>query len=86
MRFVVHGHVQGVGYRAATRRKATAWALQGWVSNRADGTVEGVVAGPVEALAAFRRWLAIGPPLAEVNSVDWQPSDEMPSESFVVRK
>ncbi len=86
MRFVVHGQVQGVGYRAATRRKATAWALQGWVSNRSDGCVEGVVAGPVEALLAFRRWLAVGPPLAAVSAVDWHPSDNMPPAGFVVRK
>lgn len=86
MRFVVHGHVQGVGYRAATRRKALGWALQGWVFNRDDGCVEGVVAGPAEARAAFRRWLAVGPPLARVSQVEWLPSPEQPDGPFVVRK
>jgi len=86
MRFVVHGQVQGVGYRATTRRKANAWELSGWVQNCADGTVEGVVAGPDDALAAFRRWLAAGPPLAKVSQVEWLATDERPTGPFTVRK
>jgi acylphosphatase len=41
-RFVVTGRVQGVGFRAATRRKAQSLGLTGWVRNRNDGAVEGV--------------------------------------------
>jgi len=42
---VVHGRVQGVGYRAFVEREAHARDLQGWVRNCCDGTVEAVLAG-----------------------------------------
>ncbi len=38
-RVVVHGRVQGVGYRAWTQYKARQRNLDGWVRNRRDGTV-----------------------------------------------
>lgn len=86
MRFVVHGRVQGVGFRLATQRAAVALALAGWVSNRSDGAVEGVATGRAESLSAFRRWLAQGPPAAQVTAVDWLPSDEQPATGFIVRR
>lgn len=86
MRFVVHGRVQGVGYRAATERQATALGVQGWVRNRADGAVEGVAAGAVDALSALRDWLTSGPPQAAVTSVEWLPTNEHPEPGFVVRR
>ena len=56
---VVHGRVQGVGYRAFVEREALARALQGWVRNRRDGTVEVVLAGEAalidDVIAACRR-------------------------------
>ena len=42
---VVHGNVQGVGFRDFVRHHATQRNLDGWVRNRADGTVEAVFAG-----------------------------------------
>ncbi|MDO9452289.1 MAG: acylphosphatase [Stagnimonas sp.] len=86
MRFVVHGRVQGVGYRAATERQAKALGLQGWVRNRDDGAVEGVAAGAPDALAALHRWLAVGPEKAVVTSVEWLPTNEHPEPGFVVRR
>ena len=71
-RFVVTGRVQGVGFRAATRRRALALELWGWVRNRADGAVEGLAGGAPGRLEDFRRWLHEGPALARVECVDWQ--------------
>ncbi len=85
MRFVVHGRVQGVGFRAATQRRALGLNLTGWVGNRADGRVEGVAAGSAEALARLRDWLARGPALAMVESVDWEVAFESPPTGFQVR-
>jgi acylphosphatase len=69
MHCIVSGWVQGVGYRAATRRKAAELALAGWVRNLPDGTVEVYAQGAVEAVAALRGWLRTGPPGAKVAQV-----------------
>lgn len=68
-RFVVTGRVQGVGFRAATARRAVALALDGRALNRPDGSVEVLAAGAPAALDALHDWLAGGPPLARVEHV-----------------
>lgn len=40
-RIVVHGDVQGVGFRWSCAREAQCLGVQGWVLNRADGAAEG---------------------------------------------
>lgn len=69
-RFVVRGLVQGVNFRAATVREATARRVTGRVWNRDDGAVELVAEGEEDALADLGRWLHEGPWLAEVMSVE----------------
>ena len=72
-RFVVTGRVQGVGFRAATRRRAQVLGLSGWVRNRNDGAVEGVASSQnAEALESFRLWLHQGPPISRVERVEWR--------------
>ena len=66
----IRGRVQGVGFRAFIERAAQERALDGWVRNRRDGTVEAVFAGAAaavdEVLEACRR----GPHGACVDKVD----------------
>jgi len=69
-RFVVRGRVQGVNFRAAAAREATARGLTGCVWNTDDDAVELVAEGDADALAALQRWLAQGPRLARVERVD----------------
>lgn len=57
----VEGHVQGVGFRDFTRRRALALALLGYVRNLPDGSVEAAAEGPAEALEAFLCDLRHGP-------------------------
>lgn len=45
VRFFVAGRVQGVGFRAFLVREAKGLCLDGWARNRADGSVEALVAG-----------------------------------------
>jgi acylphosphatase len=66
----IRGRVQGVGYRAATRKQARALGLRGWVRNEQDGSVTVVAEGPREALQALRRWCDEGPPFARVDQVE----------------
>lgn len=69
-RFVVRGLVQGVNFRAAVVREASARRLTGRVWNREDGAVELVADGDEAALADLARWLRQGPRLAKVESVE----------------
>lgn len=88
-RFVVTGRVQGVGFRVATRRKAQALGLLGWVRNCPDGSVEGLVAGAEpDALKGLRDWLRRGPPTAQVETLEWQAVDAPVADDsgFVVRR
>jgi len=49
--YVVHGRVQGVGFRYFVERVARQLGLDGYVKNRADGTVEVYASGRAEQLA-----------------------------------
>jgi acylphosphatase len=66
----IRGRVQGVGYRAATRKQARALGLRGWVRNEQDGSVTVVAEGPREQLVALRRFCDEGPPFARVDQVE----------------
>jgi acylphosphatase len=69
-RFVVRGRVQGVNFRAAAVREASAHGLTGCVWNRTDEAVELIAEGEPDSLAALARWLARGPRLSQVESVE----------------
>lgn len=68
-RVVVSGRVQGVAFRAATRRQAAAAGLCGWVRNLADGRVEAVFEGEPKLVAALLAWCREGPGHARVDHV-----------------
>lgn len=69
-RFVVRGMVQGVNFRAATQREASMRGLTGRVWNAADGSVELIAEGELDAIAALQAWLGHGPRAAEVEGVE----------------
>jgi len=73
---VIHGRVQGVGFRYFLLRRATALGLRGWVRNNDDGTVELVAEGPRPGLEELKRAAERGPRLARVAQVDveWRAS------------
>ncbi|AAZ96812.1 putative acylphosphatase [Thiobacillus denitrificans ATCC 25259] len=66
----IEGRVQGVWFRESMRREAERLGVDGWVRNRPDGSVEAVVQGTDEAVAALVAWAKMGPPLAHVERVD----------------
>lgn len=67
---VIHGRVQGVGFRYGMQREAERLGVTGWVRNRPDGTVEAAAHGPPEAVAELIRWAHVGPRLAQVARVE----------------
>ena len=69
-RVVVHGFVQGVGFRASVERAARMRGVAGWVRNRVDGTVEAVFEGDPDAVASLVRFCEQGPRGAEVTEVE----------------
>jgi acylphosphatase len=66
---IIHGKVQGVGYRFHTQREASALGLTGWVRNLADGAVEMTAEGSQENLDKILNWARHGPPSAEVTDI-----------------
>jgi len=70
VRFRVRGRVQGVSFRAATRREAQQLDLHGHAINQADGSVEVLVEGDAKAIERMADWLQRGPVLARVDRVD----------------
>lgn len=75
-RLVIHGTVQGVGFRYSMVRAAQRLGITGWVRNRRDGAVEAIVQGPPQALADIITWAKRGPPNALVTRVDARDCDD----------
>jgi acylphosphatase len=66
---IVHGRVQGVNYRESMRMEAQRLNVSGWVRNRVDGTVEAMLHGWPDDVAAILDWARSGPPGARVTSM-----------------
>jgi acylphosphatase len=69
-RVIVHGRVQGVGFRYALARAAVSRGVAGWTRNRPDGTLEAVFEGELEAVESLVRFSGEGPRGAEVERVE----------------
>ena len=63
------GRVQGVGFRYFARDAALREGVTGWVRNLADGRVEALVEGDVEAVTRVERALRSGPGGARIDAV-----------------
>ena len=66
----VEGFVQGVGFRDYLMMAAQSGKLDGWVRNRADGSVEALVSGTTKAVETFVGAATRGPYGAKVKAVD----------------
>ena len=69
-RLIVHGYVQGVGFRYSLARQAQSRGVAGSASNRPDGTVEVVLEGEPDAIESLVRWCEQGPRGAAVEQVE----------------
>ena len=72
---IVHGGVQGVGFRWFTMQVAEQLGLNGTVANLHDGTVRIVAQGSGVALERLQAMVRQGPPFANVTHLQVQ---EMP--------
>jgi acylphosphatase len=84
-RVLVHGRVQGVGFRASCLRRATDAGLGGWVRNTEHGDVEAAFEGPSAAVDALVDWCRTGPSWAQVQSIDVTDDAARGETTFVIR-
>lgn len=68
--FLLHGRVQGVGFRWWTRKTAESLGVVGTVKNLADGSVRVMARAEKEVLDRFADKLRKGPSMARVESVE----------------
>ena len=69
-RWLIHGRVQGVGFRYFVEREARQLGLSGYARNLDDGRVEVYAAGPAEKIAQLAGLLRVGPRWADVRGVE----------------
>jgi acylphosphatase len=79
LHLVIHGRVQGVGYRWFARRAGDELGLTGRVRNLPDGRVEVLAAGDPDRLADFVARLREGPPAARVTAIHESELSPVPS-------
>ncbi len=83
VRLIITGRVQGVWYRGWAVEQAGLLALDGWVRNRADGTVEALIAGPESQVDRMITKCRRGPKLAKVSHMDIQPAMGITPRGFI---
>lgn len=73
--YTVKGRVQGVFFRASTRRAAESLGITGYAINLPDGSVEVLACGPESEVDRLGDWLQQGPDMARVDSVKVESID-----------
>ncbi len=66
----VSGRVQGVFFRAGTRKKAKEFGVSGFVRNLPDGKVETVLEGEEEKVKKLIEWQRKGPLFAKIKDIE----------------
>jgi acylphosphatase len=82
LRLVISGRVQMVGYRDWLVMTATARGVEGWVRNRADGSVEALLHGEDAAVRQVLAACHTGPRAARVADIATEPADPPATPGF----
>lgn len=82
----IYGRVQRVSYRDWTVQTARALGVDGWVRNRADGTVEALVIGEETQVRILITKCHEGPSHAKVERVEEEPTHDAITRGEFVRK
>jgi len=81
----VFGRVQGVGYRAWTKRTAQKHSLNGWVMNCSDKSVEFIVSGKKNNIEKFIVECYVGPILSNVKIIDLKKLPFLEFKNFEIK-
>jgi acylphosphatase len=84
-RYIIRGHVQGVGYRFFAVREARRLGISGYTRNLPDGSVEVVAVADTQTLRAFEARLNEGPTAAIVSVVESSRTTVGNFEGFTIR-
>jgi len=84
-RLIISGRVQGVGFRSWMAAEAAVNGVDGWVRNRADGTVEALISGTADAVEELARACRRGPRFAQVDSIIEEKADPPEEPGFHLR-
>lgn len=82
------GHVQGVGFRYATKRIAQGFDVRGWVKNLPDGRVEMRVVGEAEEVEDFLQAIldsSLGGNIRETHVATIPASDSAELRGFLIK-
>jgi acylphosphatase len=82
LRLRIEGFVQAVGFRHFAIEKARELALDGWIRNRSDGTVEALVSGSTKSVEAFVAACTRGPAGSRVKSIDLHNAEPPAEKGF----
>lgn len=69
IKLIIHGKVQGVGYRRWFEQQALTLELTGYVKNLAGGKVEAIIVGTENQLHTIIERSYMGPSRAEVSKI-----------------
>lgn len=83
---MVHGRVQGVGFRHFVWQNAGRMGLKGYARNLEDGSVEVHATGTTEQLERLEHLLRQGPPWADVREVDVQEAAPTAHKNFRIER
>ena len=84
MRLIIHGAVQGVGFRPFVYRLATELALGGWVKNTSQGVIVEIEGGHPRVEEFLLRVESEKPPLASIQSLEPSVLDARGESQFAI--
>ncbi|MFN8276599.1 MAG: acylphosphatase [Chitinophagales bacterium] len=86
LQLVIRGNVQGVGFRAATKKVADVLQVTGFVKNLPDGAVEVVVTGEEALVHKLVDFCHHGPAGASVDTVSINFGPDEAFSAFEIRR
>ncbi|MEM4271473.1 MAG: acylphosphatase [Candidatus Pacearchaeota archaeon] len=70
LRIKVYGRVQGVNFRYMVKRYCISEGINGYVTNKEDGSVEIATQGGEEKLKKLLEWIKSSPGFSKVEKID----------------